>query len=208
MRERTDLISKAAAIVRSGGVVIVPTETFYALAVDPFQKKAVIRIFRLKSRDEKKPLPLIASDRSVVDRLVRTPGPIALEVMARFWPGSITILLEPTIDVPTWLHGPSGKIGVRVPPDCSARKLAAQAGGWITATSANLSGGPEPQEISSIDREVLAAVDLVIDLGPTPGGKPSTVVEPLDSGVRIVRHGAIDESIVRDAVRSLSHKSA
>lgn len=208
MQERIDLVSRAGEILKSGGVVIVPTETYYALAVDPFQEKAVLKIFRIKFRDEKKPLPLIASDRSVVDRLVRDPGRVAVELMDRFWPGSLTILLNPALDVPKWVQGPGGKIGVRVPPDCAAKALAAVAGGWITATSANVSGGPEPQEISLIAREVLEAVDLVIDLGPTPGGKPSTVVEPLDSGIRIIRHGAVDESLLRDAIRDLRHKSS
>jgi L-threonylcarbamoyladenylate synthase len=203
MRERADLIGEAAAVVRSGGVVIVPTETFYALAVDPFQEKAVLRIYRIKSRDEKKPLALIASDRSAVEGLIRDPGPIALKLMSGFWPGSLTILFKPAFEMPTWLRGPGGKVGVRVPPDCPARSLAAETGGWITATSANLSGGPEPQEVSSIAREVLDAVDLIVDLGPTPGGRPSTVVEPLDSGIRIIRHGAIEETTLLAALPPL-----
>lgn len=208
MQERIDLVSRAGEILKSGGVVIVPTETYYALAVDPFQEEAILKVFRIKSRDQRKPLPLIASDRSVVNRLVRDPGRVAVELMDRFWPGSLTILLNPALDVPKWLQGPGGKIGVRIPPDCAARALAAAAGGWITATSANVSGGPEPQEISFIAREVLEAVDLVIDLGPTPGGKPSTVVEPLNSGIRIIRHGAVDDSLLRDAIRDLRHKSS
>jgi L-threonylcarbamoyladenylate synthase len=195
-----DLITGAGEIIRSGGVAIIPTETFYALAADPFQEEAVLRIFRIKFRDEKKPLPLIASDRWVVESLAPHPGLLARELMARFWPGSLTILLDPAVEIPKWLRGPGGKVGVRVPPDCPARALAAQAGGWITATSANLSGGPEPQEIALIARKVLDAVDMVIDLGPTPGGKPSTVVEPLDSSVRIIRHGAIEDSVLLAAV--------
>jgi L-threonylcarbamoyladenylate synthase len=208
MQDGTNLISRAGEILKFGGVVIVPTETFYALAADPFQEKAVLKIFLTKRRDQKKPLPLIASDRSVVDSLVRDPGPIALGLMDRFWPGSLTILLNPAVHAPKWLQGPGGKIGVRVPPDCPARALAAVTGGWITATSANLSGDPEPREISDIAREALEAVDLVIDLGPTPGGKPSTVVEPLDSGIRVIRHGAVDESVLRDAIRNPRHKSS
>jgi L-threonylcarbamoyladenylate synthase len=203
MHEKRVPIGEAAAVIKSGDVVIVPTETFYALAVDPFQGKAVQKIFRIKFRDEKKPLPLIASDRSTVDRLVHAPGPTAVQLMDRFWPGSLTILLSLAVDVPRKIQGPGGKIGVRVPPDCPARALAAEAGGWITATSANLSGGPEPQEISAIPRELLAAVDFVIDLGATPGGKPSTVVEPLDSGIRIIRHGAIDERTLLAALPRL-----
>jgi L-threonylcarbamoyladenylate synthase len=193
MADNTDLSRKAAGIVRSGGVVIVPTETFYALAADPFQEPAVLKIFRIKSRNRGKPLPLIASERSVVESLIRDPGPVALALMDRFWPGSLTILLSPMIDMSGLLKGPGGKIGVRVPPDCPARKLAAETGGWITATSANLSGDPEPRQISSIARDVLEMVDLIIDVGATPGGRPSTVVEPLGSSFLIVRHGVVEE---------------
>lgn len=194
------VIARAAEIIRSGGVVIAPTETFYALAADPFQEQAVMRIFRIKFRNEEKPLPLIASDSSVVERLASQPSPLARELMARFWPGSLTILLNLMVEVPRWLRGPGGKVGVRVPPDCPARALAADAGGWITATSANLSDGPEPQEIGLISSKVLEAVDMVIDLGPTPGGKPSTVVEPFDSSLRIIRHGAVEDSVLRAAI--------
>lgn len=201
MPRSADLITRAGKIVRSGGVVIVPTETFYALAADPFQEQAVRKIFGIKFRDERKPLALIASHQAVVERLAPHPGRLALELMDRFWPGSLTLLLEATVDVPKWLRGTGGKVGVRVPPECPARALADEAGGWITATSANLSGGPEPQEISFIAREVLDAVDMVIDLGPTPGGKPSTVVELVGSSVHVIRHGAVEESALSAALR-------
>ncbi|HMK37248.1 MAG TPA: L-threonylcarbamoyladenylate synthase [Desulfomonilaceae bacterium] len=200
MSETHDAITRAGKIIRSGGVVLVPTETFYALAADPFREKAVARIFRIKCRDEKKPLPLIASRRSVAEPLIHNPGKTALLLMDGFWPGSLTMVFDPAVDVPKWLKGPGGKIGVRVPPDCPARDLAEESGGWITATSANLSGGPDPQEIASIARQVVAAVDAVIDLGPTPGGAPSTVVELLNSDIRIIRHGAVTESALRELV--------
>ena len=118
--------------------------------------------------------------------------------MDRFWPGSLTILVAAAVPLPRFLTGPGGKIGVRVPPPCPARTLADLAGGWITATSANLSGDPNPREISDIAKEILDSVDLVLDLGPAPGGEPSTVVEPLEAGVRIVRHGAVPASALRD----------
>ncbi len=91
-----------------------------------------------------------------------------------------------------------------MPPWCAARILAARAGGWITATSANLSGGPDPDDISKIDRTIIESVDFVMNLGPTRGGRPSTVVEPLDHGFRIVREGAIAESAIRDLYRQMN----
>jgi L-threonylcarbamoyladenylate synthase len=198
MAETEALCRRAGEIIRSGGLVILPTETFYALAVNPFLKEAVRRVFRVKRRDEKKPLPLIASDTSAVEALVGRLSPLARKLATRFWPGSLTILLKPSTMVSHLLMGPEGKIGVRIPPECPARTVAAQAGGWLTATSANLSGDPDPDDVSKIAKDLLDAVDMVLDLGPTPGGKPSTVVEPLGSVFRVLREGAVPESSIRD----------
>jgi len=196
------ILGQAAEIIRSGGVVVVPTETFYGLAADPFHEEAVRRVFQIKKRDESKPLPLIASDRSVVEDLIEPPDARVHELMARFWPGSLTILLRPRKPLSALLTSQEGSIGVRLPPICPARALAAKAGGLITATSANLAGDPDPSEVSMISPQVLEAVDLVIDLGPTPGGKPSTVVEPDGAELRIIRDGAIPGSLLSGFFRS------
>ncbi len=185
-----------------------PTETFYALAADPFREESVRRIFRIKSRLEDKPLPLIAADRAAVDKVASRIPESAQRLMDRFWPGSLTILLEPAVSMSSLLTGRGGRIGIRVPPPCPARTLAELAGGWITATSANLSGDPNPQEISDVVKEVLDSVDLVLNLGPAPGGEPSTVVEPLNDGVRIVRHGAVSASALGEFLRQEGFQEA
>ncbi len=204
-------LEEAALIVQDGGVVIVPTETFYALAADPFQATALARIFEIKGRPDSKPLPLIAADMDAVLKAVRDPGPKVRRLMDRFWPGSLTILLEPALrsgacaDVRSEAQAfnrlctdPRGKIGVRVPPSCAARELARLAGGWITATSANLSGDPDPDRIAVIDGSVTRAVDMVLDPGPTPGGLPSTLIDPVGEDLRILRVGAVPEALIRD----------
>ncbi len=198
MTETESLYRRAGVIIRSGGLVILPTETFYALAASPFQEQAVRRVFRVKRRAGKKPLALIASDMAAVKGLVCRMSHLEQKLTDSFWPGSLTVLLVPSKQVSTLLMGPDGKIGVRIPPECPARIVAAKVGGWLTATSANLSGEPSPDEISKISPDVLDAVDLVIDLGPTLGGKPSTVVEPLDGDFRVLREGSIPESVIRN----------
>lgn len=184
-------LEEAQEVVRSGGVVIVPTETFYGLAADPFNEEAVLRIFQIKSRSHSKPLPLIASDRAAVERLVPHPGPEALRLMDRFWPGSLTLVLPTAAPLSGLLTGERGKVGVRIPPDCAARWLAGAVGGLITATSANLAGEPSPDVVQKISARVIDAVDLVIDLGATPGGEPSTVVDFKRGKVRMIREGAV-----------------
>jgi len=192
----------AATIIRSGGVVIVPTETFYGLAADPFNNVAVRRIFTIKSRTVDKPLPLIAQSVEFV-KIITTDQPRTANVlMKRFWPGSVTMLLRPARPFPALVTGPGGKIAVRVPPPCPARSLAALVGGLVTSTSANLSGDADPDMVDLIALGVRHSVDLIMDLGPTPGGKPSTVVEPLEDNVRIVREGAVPAVIIREYLSS------
>jgi L-threonylcarbamoyladenylate synthase len=196
MVEKDYIFDKAERVIAAGGLVIVPTETFYAVAADPFHETAVRRIFSVKARPEGKPLPLIAADRAVVEERLAGEDETLRKLMKHFWPGSLTILLAVPGFSPM-LTGPQGKIGVRVPPWCAARMLAARVGGWITATSANLSGAGDPADVARIDPELIRSVDLVMRLGPTPGGKPSTVIEPLPHGFRIVREGAIETSVIR-----------
>ena len=194
------VFDKAERVLRAGGIVIAPTETFYALVADPFQESAVRQIFSIKARDEKKPLPLIASDLGTVKNLIQADQRLAHSMMERFWPGSLTILMEPSRSFSRLLTGPGGKIGVRVPHWCPARILATRTSGLITATSANISGGPDPVSVSDISPLVSGAVDLVLNLGPAPGGRPSTVVELTNHNFRIVREGAIPESAIREFV--------
>jgi L-threonylcarbamoyladenylate synthase len=197
--EYESLLARATEIIRFGGLVIVPTETFYALAADPFQEQAVRKVFGVKLRDENKPLPLIAADRTTVEKIVVSPTPLTQRLMDLFWPGSLTLLLESAIPLPKLLLGPAGKIGVRVSPPCPASDLAERVGGWITATSANLSGSPNAQRVTDIAGRVQQAADMVLDFGPTPGGNPSTVVEPIEDGLRVVREGAVSVAMIRDA---------
>jgi L-threonylcarbamoyladenylate synthase len=192
------IFDRAERILRSGGIVIAPTETFYAMIADPFQEPAVRQIFGIKSRDETKPLPLIASDIAKVKNLIRADEKLLNRVIDRFWPGSLTILFEPSRPFSQLLTGPGGKIGIRVPPWCPARILATRAGGFVTATSANLSGGPDPVNIDTISSIVRESVDLVMDLGHAAGDRPSTVVEFTNHTLKIVREGAIPESAMRE----------
>jgi len=193
----SDLLERAARIVKEGGVIIVATETFYALAAAGSHEGAVRRIFRIKERLETKPLPLIAADRRLVEQIAADMPDLARGLMDRFWPGSMTILLQPKLPMSPLLTGPGGKIGVRVPPICPARIVAAKAGGWITATSANRSGEPDPSCISEISQQVIDSVDLVVDSGPSPGGRPSTLVDPIFPDIRVVRGGAVPEAAIK-----------
>lgn len=185
------LLHKAAEIIRSGGVVIVATETFYALVANPSCVDAVARIFAIKGRSPAKPLPLIASDMTVVLCHLRNAGALTRCLAERFWPGSLTLVLSSNMVFAKGVEGPNGTIAVRVPPACPARHVASLVGGWLTATSANLSGEDPSDRVSAMPKVLLRAVDLVVDSGPTLGGLPSTVVEPFEDEYSILRQGVV-----------------
>jgi len=182
-------IRQAAQCVRDGLIVAYPTDTLYALAVDPRNAAAVQRLYSLKGRPETAALTLIAADLTQARRAAHLTSPA--EVLARkWWPGPLTIVVyaEPTL-APAALAG--GKtVGIRVPDHAVAVDFARAADFCITATSANRSGEPAP----ATPDEVLAAVpgvDAILDAGPARGGAPSTIVGVLDRHVTLIRAGAV-----------------
>ncbi len=181
----------AAEAILHGGTVVVGTETFYAIAANPFMDAAVQRIFSIKRRSFQNPLPLIASHQNVINSKISGPSKIAETLMKCFWPGSLTLLLVGQADFSRHVRNASGNIGVRVPPMCSARLLAEMVGGWITATSANLSGEPSPKRVTDISPEIMHSIDVIVDSGPCPGGLPSTIVDASGAGWKALRIGRV-----------------
>ncbi|MDQ1285165.1 MAG: L-threonylcarbamoyladenylate synthase [Thermodesulfobacteriota bacterium] len=196
-------MEKAAEAILSGGTVVIGTETFYALAANPFIDKAVERVFYAKRRAFSKPLPLIAANQEFVTSKITNVSQSTRILMKTFWPGSLTILLEARNGFSKYVLNDSGHIGVRVPPECLARCLSSLTGGWITATSANLTGFSPPRNVSEIPDEIMEVVDVVVDSGPCPGGLPSTVIAASGSRLKILRAGAIPEG---DIVKILSEE--
>lgn len=191
-------LETAAETVRAGGVVLVATETFYSMAADPCQEGAVRRIFETKRRVLAKPLPLIAADRECVERVAAPFSVEACALMDKFWPGSLTILFNASLHLSGLLTGSTGKIAIRVPPPCAAQLLAGQVAGLLTATSANLSGEPSPDTLDKISEFVRSSVDIAVDSGKAPGKGPSTIVEPVQGGFRVLRQGVLATAVICD----------
>jgi L-threonylcarbamoyladenylate synthase len=188
-------LEQGVAALWRGGVIIYPTETFYALGALPGRPRAIARLLGLKQRtpSPSKGLPLIAADLTAVDRI----GPLG-DAMRRLtdvhWPGPLTVCLTPE---QAWhwraVAAADGSVGVRISSHPAARALAAGAEpALLVATSANLSGTPPMRRLDALPPSLLEGVDLVIDAGDLPGGAPSTVVsaDP-EHGLRVLRPGAI-----------------
>lgn len=187
---------EAVAVLKGGGVVAYPTETFYGLGADASDEKAVGRVYALKGRDFNKPLPIIIGDREIVGSLVEEVPETARKLMDAFWPGGLTIVFKASPFIVPRLTGGTGKIGIRLSSNPIASKLSVLLSRPLTATSANLSG--EKECVSA--REVLEflgdRVDAVIDGGSTPGGKGSTIIDVTTSPPTVLRAGVIPPSLI------------
>ena len=191
---RVTSVAHAAAAIRGGGVVAIPTDTLYGLAADPFSPAAIARLFAVKGRSAGRAVALIAAD---VEQVIAQVGPLAAtarRLAAAYWPGPLTMLLARPASIPAELVGGGDRVGVRVPDHDVARDLCRACGHVLTATSANVSGEPASNDPDHIARVFADSdVELLLDAGKTPGGAPSTIVDVLDDGViHLVRPGAIE----------------
>ena len=182
---------EARTVLKRNGVIAVPTETFYALAVNPFQEEALDRLFALKDRAPEKPVLLMVDGSEMLDQVVRAIPEIAYRLMARFWPGPLSIIFPSLPYLPRLLTGGTGTIAVRQPRQELTCRLIAALGFPITGTSANRAGCRPGVRADEVAREFGDHLDLILEAGPCPGGLPSTIIDVTTSPARLVRAGAI-----------------
>ena len=193
-------LAEAVRTLLEGGVVAFPTETFYGLGADARNEAAVEKIFRIKGRNFRNPLSVIvANDRDVTPLVEEIPATAKI-LMQTFWPGPLTLVFRASSSVLPRLTADTGKIGIRVSSHPVARILAAALSGPLTATSANLSGGPECSSADAVIRTLGDLPDAVIDGGSTPGGAGSTILDVTVSPPRILREGAIPGGLIMNAL--------
>jgi L-threonylcarbamoyladenylate synthase len=199
-----EAICDAASILRSGGLVLYPTETFYALGAIPGIAEAVERVFEIKGRDPGKPLPLIASDLHAV-LSAASEWPESAEALARiFWPGPLSIVIPAVESLCAALNAGAGKIAIRVSSHPVASLLAQASGGLLVSTSANKAGESPPRSPGDISAELLLSVDALLDAGNLPGGLPSAIVDVSVQPAALIRAGKIAWKDIR---RALERKS-
>jgi L-threonylcarbamoyladenylate synthase len=190
-RPEDGTLARAADVLRAGGLVAFPTETFYALGARASDPAAVRRVFHVKGRDEAKPLLVLVDSIAMAESLASEITARARELMARHWPGALTLVLRARPDLPPELTAGTGTVGVRWSPHPVARRLVGALGGPLTAPSANLEGAPPPTTAADVLRVFGGAIDLVLDGGPTAGGAASTVVDVTTEAPRVLRQGVV-----------------
>ena len=175
----------------------------YGLAALPTDDQAVASLFKAKKRPPERAVPLLIASQAELAQVAAEVPEVAQRLIEAFWPGALTIVLR---RAPAFRSPAIGEtVAVRVPDHPTPRELARLLGAPITGTSANVSGGPEPLTADDVRSQLGDAVELVIDGGRCPGGRPSTVLDCTMDPPRIVREGAIGrEQLARAAGTKLS----
>ncbi|MBI4412532.1 MAG: threonylcarbamoyl-AMP synthase [Deltaproteobacteria bacterium] len=184
-------IKDAARILKKGGIVAYPTETFYGLAARADDPSAVSRIFEIKGRERGKPISILISSSHELGKWALNIGPRERKLIRRFWPGPLTLVCRAKKGVDRFLTGGSGKIGVRISSNRLALKLTRLSGGAITATSANYSGQSPAMTGASVRRLLGDKIDGVIAGGRLKKSKGSTILDVSSNEMKVIREGQI-----------------
>ena len=188
-----DAAGRAAAIevLRSGGVVALPTDTVYGISVALETPGGIERLFHVKRRPPDRGIMLLLDDATQAG-MIGVMGPAATALADACWPGGLTVVVpqRPDVRLPAALTAGVATVGLRVPDHGAPRALAA-AVGPLPTTSANVSGLPEARDATEIQEQLGDTIDLILDGGPAHGGPASTVVDCSGDLPRVVRVGAI-----------------
>lgn len=183
-------IGQAAAVLRAGGLVAFPTETFYGVGAAALDPRAVARVFTVKGRPASRPL-LVLVDGIAMAETIAEVSAVARALMALHWPGALTLVMAARAGVPDEVTAKTGTVGVRFSAHPIASALVRALGGPVTAPSANLTGAAPCTTAAEVLDALDGAIDLVLDGGPTAGGLPSTVLDVTVMPPRLIRQGAI-----------------
>jgi tRNA threonylcarbamoyl adenosine modification protein (Sua5/YciO/YrdC/YwlC family) len=186
-------IDSIVSCLRSGGVVALPTDTFYGLAVDPVNLYAVEQIYRMKARQKHKPLSLLIASVAQAYELARETNPLLDNLAERFWPGPLTIIVRAGAKLPLRTTANTGNVALRVPDAAIPRAVVERFGLPITATSANLPGACECTYADCVRDQLGDQISLIVDGGSTRHTRPTTIVDLSQGEGRweILREGAI-----------------
>ena len=187
------LVRYAADQIRAGEVLGMPTDTFYGLAADPFNLRAVERVYEIKSRSRHKPLSLLIESVEQAEELAR-PLPEEFHALARkFWPGPLTIIVRAASRLPLKVTANTGNVALRIPSSAIPLAVVQAARIAITATSANLSGESECTTAEAVRDQLQDRISIIVDGGPSPREVASTIIDLTDEEARwrVMREGAI-----------------
>ncbi len=195
-----EAIERAAAHVRRGDVIAIPTEALYMLVADPLNLNAVGRVFAAKGREINRSLPLLISGTFMAEELASELS-MRFHLLARhFWPGPLTIIIPASAKVPLKVTGNTGRLAVRQSRSSVAQALLDWLDQPLIATSANLSGQPTCRSGIEVFGTMDGRVDLVLD-GGTCTGQGATTVDITEPYWKVIREGAVSEKDIADCLK-------
>jgi L-threonylcarbamoyladenylate synthase len=190
-RVEAAVLEQAADWLRTGGLVVYPTDTFYGVAADATSPHAIAALFQWKGRDDGLALPFVAASVDQVEAWAGALDDGSRKLAAEYWPGPVSLILPAPATIAPAAHAGRGTVAVRVPAHRVARVLAAACGTPIPATSANRSGTPAVIDVDRLGVWLDDPRVLVIDAGLAPGGLPSTIVDARVTPPICVRAGSV-----------------
>lgn len=194
-------LSRAVGLLKSGELVVVPTETVYGLAVDPLDPQAVLSFYEVKGRDFNKPLALAISSLSQLNELVKEVPVFSWELIEAFWPGPLTLIFAKSEGVADGVTAGLPTVGIRFADHPVTRALVEEFGRPFALTSANVSGHISPVDISQVLVDLDGKVPLVIDCGETKYKQESTIVDLTSDPPQVLREGALPSEKIFDLFR-------
>ncbi|MDP2916384.1 MAG: L-threonylcarbamoyladenylate synthase [Dehalococcoidia bacterium] len=193
-------VDRGITVLERGGLVAFPTDTIYGLGAGAYIESAVEKVYQVKKRPRDMALPLLLADVSQLNEVARYVPPVAWLLARHFLPGGLTLVLYKSSLVPDIVTAGSDTVAVRVPAHPVPIALIHGIGMPLVGTSANLSGKPNPLTANDVCAQLGNRLDLIIDGGPSPGGKESTIVDVTGEKPVILREGAISAEKLREVV--------
>jgi len=175
--------------IRAGGLVAFPTDTVYGLGCDLHSPAAIARLYAAKERPQHLAIPVLVATPADVWQVAAPEAALPEELLARFWPGALTLVLPARPDLPAILTAGQDTVAVRMPDHGLALRLIAAVGGAMAVTSANLSGRPSPETADQVLADLDGRIALLIDGGRATIGVPSSIVDLSTAPPRLLREG-------------------
>jgi len=195
-----EALARAGAVIRSGGIVAIPTDALYVLVADPFNLHAVAKVFQAKGRESARSLPLLVSDMMMAEEFVTELSTRFYLLARKFWPGPLTLIVPASARVPLKVTGNTGRLALRQPRSGVANGLLDWLGQPLIATSANISGLPTSRTGIEVFGTMDRRIDLVLDGGGCTG-VGSTTVDITEPVWRLIKQGAIQEKEIAECLQ-------
>jgi len=201
-----EVVRRAAHVIETGGLVVLPTDTVYGLVCDPRRPDAVDQIYRVKARRRDLPLSLLLRDMAQASAYVEDIPESAARAMQQFWPGPLTVVLRDRSEATAAVRAKKDSVGLRLPAHMVPRLVAGSIGAALGSTSANRSRQPPAVTADQAIDHLQGLVHLVLDGGPATLGQESTVVSFVGRHPEVVRVGAISVQRLREVLGEVKAK--